>query len=102
MFWIVGGSPVGDIIRHREVSKKLPLTAVRSGISRKLIFASCVGYFYRVYYGFKVILLLYNEKASCENEDFVETRISKLRPGCFDCAYCVGVLCDLIIVRNIG
>ena len=37
MFWVVGGSPViRGIIRHREVSIKLSLTAVRSTISPKL------------------------------------------------------------------
>ena len=30
------------------------MSAVRSRISSKLIFASCVGYFDRVYYGFYV------------------------------------------------
>ena len=36
----------------------LPLTAVRSGIEPNLTFPSCVGYFYRVYNGLKVIILL--------------------------------------------
>ena len=37
-----------------------PLTALRSGISPKRIFASCVGPSYRVCYGIKIILLCIN------------------------------------------
>ena len=84
MFWVVGGSPV--IRDIREVSIKLPLKAVRSGISPKLIFASCVGFFYRVYYGFKVTLLQ-NEKMSAVTSRISSKLIFASYVGYFDRAY---------------
>ena len=79
--------------RGRRYIIKWKTSAVRSRISSKLIFASCVGYFDRAYYGFCVtssrMLVL------TEGQNLTAAELSE----CIICG--CGYVCDLIGGRNL-
>ena len=69
-------------IIHFEDYYKMKMSNVRSRISSKLIFASCVGYFDRAYYGFSVtssrMLVLIEGNKICQMWNSVSVQIRSM------------------------